>query len=76
MAAIATGYTTFPLYAAGLEVLLLSCIVYAPGTILFVLTRRGARSTLFSPWEAILFAAVALGAVAGIVGPTTGAITI
>ncbi|MGW0040683.1 basic amino acid/polyamine antiporter [Rhodococcus sp. NPDC003348] len=75
-AAVATFYTAFMIFAAGLEFLLLSCIVYAPGTILFVLTRREAGKRLFSPWEAALFAAVTLGAIAGIVGLATGTITI
>ncbi|WP_277751691.1 basic amino acid/polyamine antiporter [Prescottella subtropica] len=75
-AGIATFYTAFMIVAAGLEFLLLSCIVYAPGTILFALTRREAGKRLFSPWEAALFVAVTLGAITGIAGLATGAITI
>ena len=75
-AGLATFYTAFMIVAAGLEFLLLSCIIYAPGTLLFVLTRREAGKRLFSLWEAVLFAVVLIGAVAGIVGLATGAITI
>ncbi|MFD0474976.1 basic amino acid/polyamine antiporter [Nonomuraea thailandensis] len=49
IAALATFYTAFLLVAAGLKFLLLSCIVYAPGTILFVLTRRERGLRPFSP---------------------------
>ncbi|MGW0327420.1 basic amino acid/polyamine antiporter [Nocardia sp. NPDC003183] len=76
IAFVATFYTAFMLVAAGLEFLVLSCIIYAPGTILFALTRREAGKRIFSLWEAVLFGAVALGAVVGIVGLATGAISI
>ncbi|MDG3010437.1 amino acid permease [Rhodococcus sp. D2-41] len=76
VAAVATFYTVFLIYAAGLEFLLLSCIIYAPGTILFALTRREQGKRLFSAWELLLFIIVAAGAVAGIAGLATGWITI
>lgn len=76
VAALAVVYTTFLIFAAGLEFLLLSCIIYAPGTILFAITRREHGRRVFSPAELVLFVVVAVGAVAGIVGLAAGWITI
>lgn len=76
VAALATFYTAFLIVAAGLKFLLLSCIVYAPGTILFVLTRRERGLRLFSGPELLLFAVVTAGALLGIAGLVTGRITI
>ncbi|MEV0584655.1 basic amino acid/polyamine antiporter [Nonomuraea sp. NPDC050310] len=76
VSALAVLYTAFLIFAAGLEFLLLSCIVYAPGTVLFVITRRERGRRVFSPAELALFAAVAAGAVAGVAGLATGLITI
>ncbi|MBO2450610.1 amino acid permease [Actinomadura barringtoniae] len=76
IAAIAVVYTLFLIFAAGLEFLLLSCIIYAPGTALFVLTRREHGRRPFSPPEAILLTALIVGFVVGLIGLTTGWITI
>ncbi|WP_328807749.1 basic amino acid/polyamine antiporter [Nonomuraea antri] len=76
VAALATGYTVFLIVAAGLKFLLLSCVIYAPGTILFVLTRRERGLRPFSPAELGLFAVVVIGAVAGVAGLVTGRITL
>ena len=76
VAALATCYTVFLLFAAGVEFLLLSFIVYAPGTILFVMSRRELRQRVFSPVELVIFVIVMAGAVAGIAGLATGAISI
>jgi arginine:ornithine antiporter / lysine permease len=76
IAALAVLYTAFLLFAAGLKFLLLSCIVYAPGVILFVLGRRERGMRAFSPPELVLFLVVAAGAVIGVIGLVTGFITI
>ncbi|MFI6317004.1 basic amino acid/polyamine antiporter [Nonomuraea sp. NPDC050556] len=76
VAALAVVYTAFLIFAAGLEFLLLSCIIYAPGTILFAITRREHGRRVFSPAELALFAVVAAGAVVGVIGLATGWITI
>jgi arginine:ornithine antiporter/lysine permease len=76
IAAIATVYTLFLIVAAGVEFLLMSCIVYAPGTVLFVLARREQGKRVFTPVELGLFVIAVIGAVAGIVGLVTGWITI
>jgi arginine:ornithine antiporter / lysine permease len=75
-AAIAVVYTTFLIFAAGLEFLLLSFIIYAPGTILFVMARREQHRRVFSPAELVLFVVAVVLAVLGIVGLATGLITI
>ncbi|WP_327091406.1 basic amino acid/polyamine antiporter [Nonomuraea sp. NBC_01738] len=76
VAALAVLYTAFLIFAAGLEFLLLSCIIYAPGTALFVITRRELGRRVFSPVELALFAVVVAGAVIGVIGLVTGWITI
>src|SRR5215468_5499581 len=48
VAGLATFYTVFLVFAAGLDFLLLSLIIYTPGTILFVMTRREQNRRLFS----------------------------
>jgi arginine:ornithine antiporter/lysine permease len=76
ISAVATFYTLFLIYAAGPDKLLLSCILYAPGAILYVVARRERNLRLFRPAEAVLFAIIVVGAVAGIVSLATGAIEI
>jgi arginine:ornithine antiporter/lysine permease len=75
-AALATVYTVFLIVAAGPEFLVLSFIIYAPGTILFVMTRRERGSRVFSPAELVLFVLAVVLAVLGVVGLATGLITI
>ena len=74
--ALATLYTAFLLYAAGLTFVLLSLILLAPGTILFVMARREQGKRLFSPGELVILAISIVGAIAGVVALATGAITI
>ncbi|MFD4459593.1 basic amino acid/polyamine antiporter [Nocardia sp. NPDC058480] len=76
IAAVATFYTTFMIFAAGLEFLLLSFIIYAPGTILFMLARREQRKKYFQGWEIVLLVVSIVGAIAGIIGLATGLISI
>jgi arginine:ornithine antiporter/lysine permease len=76
VAALATFYTVFLLFAAGVAFLLLSFIIYAPGTILFVMSRREQRRRLFSPAELVILVIAVAGFVAGIIALVTGAITI
>jgi arginine:ornithine antiporter/lysine permease len=75
-AAIAVVYTAFLVFAAGLEFLLLSFIIYAPGTVLFVMARREQGRRVFSPAELALFVLAVVLAVLGIVGLATGLIVI
>ncbi len=76
ISAVATFYTLFLVYAAGLDHLMLSCILYAPGAVLYVIARRERGLRVFTVAEGVLFGAIVIGAVAGIVGLATGAIEI
>lgn len=76
VAALATVYTAFLLYAAGLKFVLVSFIVYAPATALFVMARREQGRALFSRRELGLLAVSVLGAVAGIVALAAGWISL
>ena len=76
MGALATIYTAFLLYAAGPKFILLSFIIYAPATILFVMARREQGRRLFSRLELIILAVSVGGAVAGVVALATGGIAI
>jgi arginine:ornithine antiporter/lysine permease len=76
IAGLAMIYTLFLVYAAGLKFLLLSCIIYAPGTLLYIKARRENAQRVFGRAESILCGALALGGIAGIIGLATGAITI
>jgi arginine:ornithine antiporter / lysine permease len=75
-AGLATLYTIFMLIAGGLKYVLLSAIIFAPGTILFVIAKREQGRPLFTPVEWALFAAVVAGAAIGVYGLATGTITI
>nr|WP_090279255.1 basic amino acid/polyamine antiporter [Mycolicibacterium komanii]CRL75094.1 transporter, basic amino acid/polyamine antiporter (APA) family [Mycolicibacterium komanii] len=76
IAAIATVYTLFLVYAAGMDKLLLSCILYAPAAALYFKARRERGLRVFRPAEAVLFGVVVLGAVIAVVSLSTGAIEI
>ncbi|HWJ61104.1 MAG TPA: basic amino acid/polyamine antiporter [Acidimicrobiales bacterium] len=76
VSALATFYTLFLVYTAGGKFLLVSCIVYAPGTVLYVMARRENGKLVFKPLELALCVLLAAGAIAGVVGLATGAMTI
>jgi arginine:ornithine antiporter/lysine permease len=76
VAAIATVYTAFLLYAAGLRFVLVSFIVYAPATVLFVMARREQGRRLFSPAELVVLAVSVAGAVLGVVALAVGWISL
>ena len=75
-AGIAVVYTLFLIYAAGTKFLVLSCILYGPGTVLYFWARLERKARLFTPIEWGIFAAAIIGAAVGIHGLTTGYITI
>ena len=74
--AIATVYAAGMIYAGGAKFVLLSAILYAPGTFLFVLARREQEKPLFTPVEWVVFAAIAVAALIGIYSLATGAISV
>ena len=76
IAGIAVIYTAFLIYAAGMKFLLLSAILYGPGTVLYFWTRREQNKKMFSPIEWIIFLVAAVLCIIGIHGLVTGYITI
>jgi arginine:ornithine antiporter/lysine permease len=77
IAAIATIYTIFLLYAGGLKFIVLSAVLYAPGTALYFWARREQGKPVFtgaSDW--IIFILAVIGAVVGVYWLATGYITI
>jgi arginine:ornithine antiporter/lysine permease len=70
--ALATVYTAFLLFAAGTTYLLVSFVVYAPATILFVMARREQGRRLFSPREVVILVVSLAGAVVGVVALAAG----
>lgn len=76
IAAIATFYSLFLLYAAGPKYMLMSLVIYAPGTVLFAMARREQDRKVFNGSESIIFAVSVVGAIAGIVALAAGWITV
>ncbi|TDN61797.1 basic amino acid/polyamine antiporter [Paraburkholderia sp. BL10I2N1] len=76
MATIAVIYTIFMIYAGGLKFILLSAVLYAPGTILYIWARREQNKTVFIASDWIIFFVTVIGAVVGIYGMATGLITL
>ena len=74
---MATIYCAFLIYAAGLKFVVLSAVLYGPGTILYFWSRREQNLAVFtktSDW--IIFALAMIGAVVGIYWIATGYIQI
>lgn len=76
LAAIASAYTLFLVIAGGVAFLLLSALLYAPGTMLFFWARRERGETVFKPVEWAIFAVVAVAALIGVYQLATGVIDI
>jgi arginine:ornithine antiporter/lysine permease len=71
-AAVAAVYAVGMIYAGGAKFLLLSALIYAPGTLLFVLARREQRRSVFTLAERPVFGCVALAAGVALYGLATG----
>jgi len=77
VAAIAVIYTAFMIFAGGAKFILLSAILYAPGTALYIWARREQGKKVFTtPVEWVIFLVAALGCLVGLYGLATGFITI
>jgi arginine:ornithine antiporter/lysine permease len=74
--ALATVYAAAMLLAGGAKFLLLSALLYAPGTLLFAMARREQRRPLFGPRERLLFVGLCAVAAAAVVALAGGALTI
>jgi arginine:ornithine antiporter/lysine permease len=74
--AIATLYAASMIYAGGTKFLLLSALLYVPGTALFVLARREQKKTVFTLVEWLVFGSFVVAAVVGLHGLVFGSISI
>ena len=74
--AIATVYAAGMLYAGGAKFLLLSALLYAPGTWLYYYARREQQQRVFSAAEMMVFGVVAIAAIVALVALASGAISI
>jgi arginine:ornithine antiporter/lysine permease len=76
IAGIATVYTLFLFDAAGLEFLLLSAVLLAPASLLYVKARSESGLRLFTPTEIGLFVIIVAAGVVGVVSLWTGRIAL
>ena len=76
LAGLATIFTLFLLYAAGVKFILFASIIAAIGTVLYVWARRENKQRMFTPFELVLCVLIWIGAIVGVVSLSTGAITI
>ncbi|KAB7648842.1 basic amino acid/polyamine antiporter [Polymorphobacter fuscus] len=77
LSSAAVAYTLFMIYAGGLKFIVLSAVLFAPGTILYVMARREQDKPVFDkPSDWVIFAAICLAAIYAVYGLTTGAIAI
>jgi arginine:ornithine antiporter/lysine permease len=74
--AVATLYAAGMLYAGGSKFILLSALLYAPGTILFIIAKREQNKTVFMPVEWLVFAVIVVAAIVGLYSLASGAISI
>lgn len=74
--ALATFYAAAMIVTGGLKFLLLSALLYAPGTALHVIARREPGAKLFSAAEGALFAALGVAAITALYALVSGALAI
>src|SRR5579871_870906 len=72
IASLAVIYTIFMIIAAGPKYVVLTCVLFAPGTILYFWARREQNARLFSPVELGVFIVLIVGAAIGVYGLATG----
>ena len=76
VAVLATIYSVFLVFAGGTKFLVLSFLIYAPGTLLYLKTRREQGKQVFTMAEWVIFGLFVIGAIYALVGLVTGYITI
>ena len=76
IAAIGTFYALLMLYAGGLKYILLSALIYAPGSYLFIMARREQGVNVFTGSERTVFLVVVAAAAVAAYFLATGIITI
>ncbi len=63
IAGIATLYALWLVYAGGVQYVLLSALLYAPGVLFFAKAKHERGQPVFTPLEKVIFALVLIGAV-------------
>jgi arginine:ornithine antiporter / lysine permease len=76
MAGVATVYTAFMIYAGGMKFIVLSAVLYGPGTALYIWARREQNQTVFKPVDWAIFVIAMIGALFGVYALATGMIEI
>jgi arginine:ornithine antiporter/lysine permease len=74
--AIATVYAAGMLYAGGAKFILLSALLYAPGTILFIIAKREQSKLVFTAIEWLIFGVIVVAAIVGLYSLANGMISI
>jgi arginine:ornithine antiporter/lysine permease len=74
--AIASAYAAGMLYAGGAKFMLLSALLYAPGTWLYYYARREQQQRVFTTAETMIFGLVAIAAIVALVALVSGAIVV
>jgi arginine:ornithine antiporter/lysine permease len=72
IALVATAYAVWLIYAGGIQYLLLSALLYAPGAIFFAKARREQQLAVFTTVEKLIFVCVMIAAVVGAYGLYAG----
>lgn len=75
-AIFATVYTLYLIYAGGSDYLLLTALLYFPGTILFYIAKKEQKKEVFTRMEWILFGALGIGCILAMIGLISGRIVI
>ncbi|WP_213663470.1 arginine-ornithine antiporter [Stutzerimonas stutzeri] len=76
IALVALLYAAWLLYAGGVQYLLLSALLYAPGALLFARARRECGQPVFTLLEKLIFAGVLIGALIAAYGLYDGFLTL
>ena len=76
IALLGTVYGLFLVYAGGMKFLVLSFLIYAPGTLLYLKTRREQNKQVFAGAEWIVLGVFVVGAIYALFGLITGYLTI
>lgn len=72
IAVAAIVYTVFMILAGGIKFLLLSAILYAPGTAFYIWARREQKKRVFNAWERLIFILAVVSAIIAVIGLATG----
>jgi arginine:ornithine antiporter / lysine permease len=76
IAVLATLYTAFMIWAGGMKFIVLSCILFAPGTAMYWWACKEQNKAMFRPVDWVIFLVTVAGFLYGVYGLATGAIEI